>query len=285
MNNNKSADHNFELKDENIEEYWEKGYWISPKLINDEDIRLLKTAVDEVHNKQWDYDGMGYLQTPDYKQDKFHIRQFCNAWWVNQKIRDFIHRPLIAKIAAQLMKTNEVRLWHDQAINKPGTNKMQKDFQGGNVGWHQDYGYWQVSNTTNMCTAWIALCDVNEENGAMKTVAGSHKWGLQPNSDTFFDQEMNKLKEKFTESNSNWKEEYCAMKAGQVSFHHSLTFHGSGQNFSNQDRKSIIIHMMPKDCSYKKSHQFHTNLAALGPHVKEGDTYTGDWFPILWKET
>jgi ectoine hydroxylase-related dioxygenase (phytanoyl-CoA dioxygenase family) len=78
---------------------------------------------------------------------------------------------VIGAAAAKLMKTPEIRLWHDQAICKPGQPPGAAS-DVGNIGWHQDYAYWQISNTSEMITAWIPLQDVNMENGAMRTIVG-----------------------------------------------------------------------------------------------------------------
>jgi ectoine hydroxylase-related dioxygenase (phytanoyl-CoA dioxygenase family) len=40
------------------------------------------------------------------------------------------------------------------------------------------------------------------------------------------------------------------MKAGQISFHHPLTLHGSGPNQTAKPRRSIAIHMMSGKTRY-----------------------------------
>ena len=66
-----------------------------------------------------------------------------------------------------------------------------------NVGWHQDYGYWKASSTTNMITAWVALQDTDLSNGGMRTIVGSHKWGLVEGSDTFGERDLEQLAGKY----------------------------------------------------------------------------------------
>ena len=45
------------------------------------------------------------------------------------------------------------------------------------VGWHQDAYYWPMA-PFNTVTVWLAFTDVDEENGAMRVVPGSHNAGL-----------------------------------------------------------------------------------------------------------
>src|SRR5690606_23572069 len=104
----------------------------------------------------------------------------------------------------------------------------------------------------------------------MITVLGSHKWGLVPDSDTFFDTDMDALKRKFTSMGKEWIEEPCILKAGQASFHHALTFHGSGVNHTNEPRLSVVAHLMPQGTAYRARVQFSSNVRLLGPRAKEG---------------
>ena len=180
------------------------------------------------------------------------------------------------------MRVETVRLWHDQVIDKPGIGDGAPTVES-NVAWHQDYGYWQSVSTTNMCTAWVALQDTDLSNGGMRMVVGSHHWGLVEGSDTFGQQDLEKLAQKFIgQTHRAWQEEPVPLKAGQVSIHHSLTFHGSGPNRTSQPRKGLVVHMMPGDTTYRAGRQWHPNLVFLGPNAYDGQPFNGDFFPQIW---
>lgn len=258
------------------------GYWISPKLLTDEQIAQLRQAHERIWASDFDGDGgpMGYMvknPNPDA------LRKLDNGWWVNDAVRETVTSPHIGELAADLLGEDEIRLWHDQVIYKPGTG--EKETSVGNVGWHQDYGYWQCSSTTNMVTVWIALQDTDLTNGGMMTIVGSHKWGLIPDSNTFFDQDMTALKQKYASGGREWIEEPCILKAGQASFHHALTFHGSGPNRTNEPRLSIVAHLMPGHTSYQARVQWHSNVRLLGPRPRDGQPFAGDYFPVLFKRS
>lgn len=270
------------VSDAVMEEYWERGYWISPKLLSDGQIAELR----EAQNRLWrgDYDSQ---IPPQYGIARVELgspalRQQCNAFWLNRTIREAVTSPIVGAIAARLMHADTVRLWHDQAIYKPGTGAAQAT-QEGNVGWHQDYGFWQCASTTNMCTAWIALQDTDLRNGGMRTIVGSHKWGLIEDSDTFNVRDLAALAERFAaKGGSPWLDEPCILKAGQASFHHALAFHGSGPNTSDAPRLSVVAHMMPGDTCYRAGQQGHPNTVFLGPDAADGQPFTGSYWPQLW---
>ncbi|MGO4268268.1 phytanoyl-CoA dioxygenase family protein [Paenibacillus sp. TAF58] len=255
------------------------GYWISPKLLDDDQIARLRHA----HERVWtgDYDGDGlpmnhYHTNPNPDS----LRKLDNGWWINDEIRSTVTDPLIGELAADLLETDEIRLWHDQVIYKPGVG--DKETQSGNVGWHQDYGYWQCSSNSNMITVWIALQDTDLSNGGMMTILGSHKWGLIPDSNTFFDPNMEELRNKYA-AGREWVEEPCILKAGQASFHHALTFHGSGANKTDEPRMSVVAHLMPGGTSYRTGVQRHDNSRLLGPRPYHGQAFANEYFPVLFK--
>jgi ectoine hydroxylase-related dioxygenase (phytanoyl-CoA dioxygenase family) len=258
--------------------YEENGYWISPKLIDDDRIERLIRAMERV----WagDFDGDGFPLTEWVSNgDPLQLRKVDNAWWINDEIRDMVTDSILGEIAAGLLGTDEVRLWYDQIIHKPGVGANGTS-AAGNVGWHQDYVYWQCTNTTNLVTAWIALQDTDLTNGCMMVVPGSHKWQLDPRSYGFHETDLNAQKERYSQGR-DWREEPVILKAGQASFHHALLFHGSGPNLTDQPRRSVVAHLMPKGTAYKKK-QNVDNIRLLGPRPREGQLFANEYFPVLY---
>jgi hypothetical protein len=273
-----------QLTEKDFEIYRERGYWISPTLYSDDEITELREAVTAVcsgrrkpGSRYWLGNGPGELEPKNPR-----VIQVCNAWWVNTRLREAALDPRLGRIGAQFMNTNEARLWHDQAIYKPGVGPGGRDEQAGNVGWHQDYAHWQCANTDNFVTAWVALQDTNLENGGMRTIVGSHRWGLSGDAYTFGEQNLDELETRFRREDRRWIDEPCILKAGQVSFHNALTFHGSGPNLTHEPRLCFIVHMMPADCAVNDTGRYHPNLDLLGPDKSPGDLFAGPCFPKIW---
>jgi len=138
-----------------------------------------------------------------------------------------------------------------------------------------------------MVTAFVVLQDTNLTNGGLRTITGSHKWGLIPDSATFFEKDLDRLHDQFAKfaakAGVEWEDEGCLMKAGQVAFHHSLTFHGSGANMTEQDRLALAIHMQSDECYYQPG-KWHSNIREIGPLAVAGDPFVGPSFPVLYSE-
>jgi len=281
------------VTEEDLKYFHSKGYWVGPKILSDGDVERLKHEMHRIFSGEVDNEASPYeykywrMGVDKYQNKSKDVAKINNAWYFNLTFRRIVTSKQIGEAAARFLNTSEVRLWHDQAINKPGLGSPDlKNDNSGNIGWHQDYGYWQSSSTSNMCTAWIPLEDVDENNGCLRTIVGSHKWGLLPDSAAFFDKDLEKLKQRFTaDGRTDWYDSPQVMKAGQVAFHHALTFHGSGPNITKIPRFAIAIHMMPKDCSYAPGHGWHHNLKDLGPDAKQGMLFDGPLFPTLWKSS
>ncbi|MEM8874008.1 MAG: phytanoyl-CoA dioxygenase family protein [Planctomycetota bacterium] len=269
-----------QLTEADLNRYADSGYWISPKLIDDDQVAALRNA----HDRIWagDFDGKGcFPQNPSSvkpEYDPHALRKVENGWWVNDVVRDLVLSEAVGSIARQLLGCDIVRLWHDQVIYKPPTGDAGNV---GNVGWHQDCGFWKAADTTNMITAWIALQDTDLHNGGMRSIAGSHKWGLIEDSDTFFDQDLEKLHAKFAHL-GEWRDEPCILPSGHASFHHGLCFHGSGPNQADEPRLSIVAHLMPDGTAYSGIN-WHPNVTVLGPRPKIGTKFTEPLCPVVGK--
>jgi hypothetical protein len=267
------------VSDEDIRFYQENGYWISPRIFDDAQLDRLRKAQDRIWAR--DYDGDGFpLSEWESNGNPLQLRKMDNAWWVNDDIQDAVTNPLLGQMAAGLMETEAVRLWYDQVIHKPGIGGGQ-NVSTGNVGWHQDYAYWQCTNSTNLVTAWIALQDTDLSNGCMMVVPGSHRWGLVPTSDSFFNQDLDALKQQFAQEGREWREVPMTLKAGQASFHHAFAFHASGPNLSDAPRLSVVSHLMPSDMTYQNKGQNVDNIRLLGPRPQEGQAFDNAYFPRL----
>jgi len=274
--------------DADVKEFQERGYWIGPKILDDDTIKLLNDEFKRIfagevdfpcHPYEYDY----WLSSVRKQMENDPgVRKINNSWYINAPVRKLVSNNVVGAMAAKLLGTDEIRLWHDQAIWKPAEGKEGKG--AGNIGWHQDYGYWQCSNNTSMITAWIPLQDVNIENGGMRTIAGSNKWGLIKDSATFFEKDMEGLKEKFASvATGPWQDEPCIMKAGQIVFHHCLTFHGSGANLTDKPRLALALHLMGKGTGYAPGHGSHENVKSLGVNARAGSLFEGDHFPLLYR--
>ena len=109
------------------------------------------------------------------------------------------------------------------------------------VGWHQDAYYWPMKPHHSV-TVWLAFTDVDESNGAMTIVPGSHRAGLikhrrvatmATDSLLTLELEHGTFRERDAVS--------LCLNAGQISMHDDAAVHGSPANHSDRWRIGLTI--------------------------------------------
>jgi ectoine hydroxylase-related dioxygenase (phytanoyl-CoA dioxygenase family) len=156
--------------------------------------------------------------------------QIMNLWEVDENVRRFTLAKRFAKIAADLMSVERVRLYHDQALFK--------EAGGGHTPWHQDQYYWPI-DTDNTITMWMPLVDISVEMGMLTFASGSQELGFLGNLAISDDSEKilgDLVKEKdypVTRANT--------MKAGDATFHAGWTLHSAPGNHSDTMREVMTI--------------------------------------------
>ena len=71
------------------------------------------------------------------------------------------------------------------------------------------------------------------------------------------------------------------VKPGGCAFHHSLTFHGSGPNESEVERRALVSHLVPVETRF---HPTNTDLI-YSRYRRRGDLSLDEsFFPVLYDE-
>src|SRR5262245_37219540 len=96
-----------------------------------------------------------------------HFGDYCN-WDRIPEYRRFIFESPAARIAAHLMNSRSVRLFHEHVLVKEPDSDVPTP-------WHHDQPYYNVDGTQT-CSLWIPLDHVPRDT-SVEFVAGSHRWG------------------------------------------------------------------------------------------------------------
>jgi hypothetical protein len=174
--------------------------------------------------------------------DENRLCKIENPHFASRAVMELIRWPALGELAAAITGVRMVQAWWVQLLYKPPATGAAE--HATNIGWHQDRFYWRIwEEGSELFTAWVALSDVDEASGPMRFVRGSHRWGFRGEGD-FFAQELEGQREGITlPPGERWEEATAILPPGGVSFHHNLTFHGSGPNVSGRPRRSFAIHL------------------------------------------
>ncbi len=112
------------------------------------------------------------------------------------------------------------------------------------INWHQDANYWGLE-PYELVTGWIALTDVNIDNGCMNYLPKSHLQNKIEHIETF-DKNSDLTRGQQVKINIDKKEIVpVVLKKGQAALHHCLLAHGSGPNKSESHRIGIAVRYLP----------------------------------------
>ena len=211
---------------ERTEEFREKGHTITTGLLSPAEIAAyysviknsaLKYNTEKRKIEDRDTYGKAFLQ-------------IMNLWRNDENVKKIVMSKRLAKVAADLLGVENVRIYHDQALFKePG---------GGPTPWHQDQYYWPV-DTDKTITMWMPLVDIDVDMGMLTFASGSQKKGsvfnyeISDESESEFD--------RYVHENNFEISRAKTMKAGDASWHTGYTIHNAPANKSGNMREVFTI--------------------------------------------
>jgi ectoine hydroxylase-related dioxygenase (phytanoyl-CoA dioxygenase family) len=165
--------------------------------------------------------------------------QVMNLWEQSSLVREFVFGKRLARIAADLLEVDGVRLYHDQSL--------YKEPSGGITPAHADQYYWPLASDRAV-TAWIPLQPVTLEMGPLAFYAGSQ--AMASGRDLGISDESEQQISTTMEAHG-FPIVNEPFDLGEVSFHLGWTFHRAGTNNSNRPRSVMTIIYMDQDMRLK----------------------------------
>lgn len=207
------------------------------------------------------------------------VEDFC-CWQDHAAYRELVFDPLIAAVAARLMRSTTVRLYHDHMLTKePGTRQPTP--------WHQDQPYYNIDGQQNL-SLWIAV-DPVRRHSTLEFLAGSHRgpW-LMPR--TFLSAQARWFPEGSLaerpdiESNRDdfpilgW-----AVEPGDVIAFHMLTLHAAGGVDGDRRRRVFSVRYLGDDIRHApRNWKTSPDFPGLADELPAGAPMVHARFPRLW---
>ena len=199
--------------------------------------------------------------------------QLFNLWREDEHIKQLVFSKRLARIAADLLQVQGVRLYHDQALFKEGG--------GGITPWHADQYYWPLE-TDKTITAWIPLQETPLEMGPLEFSAGSHQ--IVEGRELAISDESEAVMQKRLRV-TDFTHVVEPFDLGEVSFHSGWVFHRAGANTTSDTRKVMTVIYMDRDMILKNpenKNQVHDwNTWCPGAHI--GEAINSPINPVLYQ--
>jgi ectoine hydroxylase-related dioxygenase (phytanoyl-CoA dioxygenase family) len=156
----------------------------------------------------------------------------CRGMW------DLIAEPRILDWVQDLLGRDLVCWGAHFFCKNPGDERR--------VSFHQDASYWPLTPSKTV-TVWLAIDDVDADNGPMTVVPRSHLHGQIAFERSAAD-EHNVLNQTVLDPAAYGDPPVAfTMRAGQISLHSDLLLHGSEPNASDRRRCGLTMRFVPPD--------------------------------------
>lgn len=199
---------------------------------------------------------------------------YCN-WQRIPEFREVIEASDVAEVAAALMQSERVQLFHDHVLVKePGTSKPTP--------WHQDGPYYFVKGRQTV-SFWSPLDPVTD--ATLRCVAGSHLWPkpVLPtrwlSEDSFYADDDAYIPVPDPDADGMPIREWALEPGDAVAFHFD-TLHGARGNETNQRRRAFSLRLVGDDACYT-TRPGRTSPPFPGHQMTDGQRLREDWFPML----
>ncbi|SDI85656.1 phytanoyl-CoA dioxygenase family protein [Lutimaribacter saemankumensis] len=200
---------------------------------------------------------------------------YCN--W--QRIPEFvqvIHQSPAAQVAAELMGSQEVQVFHDHVLVKePGTSMATP--------WHSDGPYYFVEGRQTV-SFWSPLDPVDE--ATLRMVPGSHCWEkpVLPmrwvQDEAYFPNIEDYMPVPDPEAEGMEIVEWAMQPGDAVAFNYHV-LHGTRGNRSTTRRRAFSLRLVGDDARYVER-PGRTSPPFPGHGMVPGQRLREDWFPVIW---
>lgn len=218
------------LTQEQVADYRREGFLVIPGVISDEDIAELKAVTTDFveqaravteHTSVFDLEPLHTAERPLVRRIKTPEK------WHPVYAR-MVRHPVILEALADLWGTG-VR-FHASKLN------LKVAGVGSSLEWHQDWAFYPHTNE-DLAVVGIMIDTIDEENGAMMVVPGSHQGPLEDHSyNGVFTGGIDPAR---AHTDFSKAVSVCG-KEGSISIHHPRLVHGGPANRSGRDRRYLL---------------------------------------------
>jgi ectoine hydroxylase-related dioxygenase (phytanoyl-CoA dioxygenase family) len=248
------------------EDYRRDGVVLLRNAVLPEWIEKLRAAIDLEVQK-----GERYFAYKNMRERPGTFQDYCLHSDIGQRVAEVAGSPWTSLIYDQIF------------VKEPGTKTQ--------TGWHTDQPYWPVSGP--IMTMWIALDDVDADNGALEFVRGSHAWGAKYRP--FKTDQLGAFSHYLEQGNPDYidmpdfeadREKYDIFHFPQMAPGDALAFDGMsvhsamGNRTSTHRRRGYAIRFAVEGATYDPRDEVTEWLH--DESLAKGDPFRGGRFPVIY---
>lgn len=225
------------LRDDEVEAFARDGWITLPGFLTEDELLPLERDYMRLLRRELPVPGRDYCDmTGDYDRpiEDYEILNVMLPRVYHPPLQGNVYERRAADVTRQLLGDG-FAIDYDQFVAKPPQRT------GAVFHWHQDLGYWPITDDTRTATFWLALDDVADDNGCVRFVDGSHREPeLRQHRPLSGDRDSNHTLVADVDPTTD-RIRSAAMPRGSVTVHHERTVHGSGGNTSARWRRGYVL--------------------------------------------
>jgi len=261
------------ISEAEVKNYTRDGALLIKNLLTPEEVVDLREGIDEnISNPSSRANVASNERDPGW-----FLEDFCN-WRENTSYQRIIFESAISEVAAKLMHSDQVRLFHDHMLVKKSGTKQKTP-------WHHDQPYYNIEGMQNI-SFWIPVDPVPLE-WTLEFLAGSHRgpWYMPR---TFLEKEAKWFPEGSllelpnVEGNlGNYNVLSWELEPGDAVAFHMLTLHaGAG---SSALRRVFSLRLIGDDIRHApRKWETSPEFPGLSDQLPAGVPMDHEFFPIIW---
>ena len=212
-------------------EYWKNGWAVVESVYDRTEADAIAALAVDVAQAELDQADDEDAEVDVDESGRPLPRKVNYPFLKDERFRAFILDDRLLSRIGEILG-GEPRLVFDQIFLKPPRHGSAKPY-------HQDNAYFQCSPPDKVLTAWIALDDVDESNGCLRYIEGSHRMPILEHHAI----EGERYNITPDDSEIDYQREAPApVPKGGVIFHHGQTLHTSHANPSDRWRRAYASH-------------------------------------------
>jgi ectoine hydroxylase-related dioxygenase (phytanoyl-CoA dioxygenase family) len=215
----------------------------------------------------------------DVPGGRFHGN--LRIWQNDPDFRDFCLTGPGVEISRQIVQSSRLNLLYDQLfVKEAGADHPTR--------WHNDQPYWPVTGQ-DVVSVWVALDHVDEANGRLEFVRGSHLWDrwfqpvtFGPNSGSTYERNPDyELIPDIEADRDGYDIISWDVEPGDVYVFSAMTLHhASGNSTADRRRRGYTVRYCGDDVRYDP--RVGTSQPVLVDGLNKGDLLDSDQCPLVY---
>ena len=257
----------------NVEAYHNDGYLLVPGLFTEADMEPVRLAIeDEVDRLADRFYRAGkvssrFADEPSNRrlvllceeaQESVRIWELRTRAAVTPELYQLVRHPALLDLLTALLGP-EVAWTGSFAVRVKLPEREETAFP-----WHQDTQYYgNPTRHLHVISVWIPLVDVDECNGCLHLLPGSHQWGLLGGA-----RDAERVVRMFEDVEQRAKPVVLPMRRGDLLAFTNMTCHASTVNTTNEMRWSIDLRYVVPEAAAARSDEERQGYTTIYDHYR-----------------